>query len=205
MRFPGPTEQSCQFLCRHSALLHKQSIFKVYNCSFITARAYTVLYLSTIRGEEKKKMDKGGSQRKRAANRSECQTQCMSTLSKITSRHSWSEGGGTADVNVVLTDWAMCTMSVITGRTGWLNKQPGDKTAPLISAVTDQVKVGQRYTGVWTSWKTIVEIGSVSTQRWVGTMEKYSTGCETGFTIKLGQKKKLLLPLNNNDNNGLEL
>lgn len=40
-------------------------------------------------------------------------------LSEITSRHSWCEGGETADVNVVLTDWAMCTMSAITGSTGW--------------------------------------------------------------------------------------
>lgn len=187
MCLPGPTMKSYLFSVQTLCPPAQTTVSKRTE---LPARQQepAVWRLWAIRGEKKKKKkekkSEGGSQRKRAANRSECQTRsAWKALSEITSRHSWCEGGETADVNVVLTDWAMCTMSVITGSARWQDRSAnlrGDRSGWSRAEIRRPV---------WTSWRTTVESDSVSTRwaelpRW---KKKNSTGSDGGFTPKLGQ------------------
>lgn len=143
---------------------------QTYGIAGTAARTCSVASLSNQRGkkeEKKKKKSEGGSQRKRAANRSECQTRsAWKALSEITSRHSWCEGGETADVNVVLTDWAMCTMSVITGSARWQDRSAnlrGDRSGWSRAEIRRSLDELKNDGGEWQC---------VNTLSWAATMEK---------------------------------
>lgn len=167
----------------------------MYRIASTAARTCSVASLSNQRGkkeEKKKKKSEGGSQRKRAANRSECQTRsAWKALSEITSRHSWCEGGETADVNVVLTDWAMCTMSVITGSARWQDRSAnlrGDRSGWTRAEICRSLDELKNDGGEWQC---------VNTLSWAATMEKKLNRLRWWFHTETGSNTLFSPPVLN--------
>lgn len=183
MCLPGPTMKSYLFSVQTLCPLAQTIVFKHTE---LPARQQepAVWRLWAIRGEKKKKKKR---KRVRAAARGNglrtdlsARRSAWKALSEITSRHSWCEGGETADVNVVLTDWAMCTMSVITGSARWQDCSAnlrGDRSGWSRAEIRRSVDELKNYGGEWQC---------VNTLSWAATIEKKLNRIRCWFHTETG-------------------